>query len=279
MKIVYSSIFACVVLAMVALGGSASPGNRLFVATQLQPYLSQGSKEEVLQREWGFLIEGYSIRHQGGNKLNISLRCTPKNRLPGESAAGVDSPDSSTIYYQTLQFLNHYPNEQDYWELVNRNLTETILQANPAIASITTNLEVLPTQQTPYTRSTTVTRTDDGRTLESWSFITGQVTIRLHGEHRLNLRVKYRYRDGVSGADYPDFIPIYERVEQFLSTYADPTDSWETMNHNLVDTVLKEYPVMDSFTSKLEVKPTEGSPYHFFTTITRSQLSHLSRHL
>ncbi|MBD3883700.1 hypothetical protein IFO70_18210 [Phormidium tenue FACHB-886] len=277
MKFARSSLFFCTVFVIITLSFSGSFFNRYSSATaQTQPELVQELETEPLRREWGFLIEQYPIQHQGKNKLNFTLRCVPKVSDPGgstpvENIARAESPDSSTIYRQITNFLSSYPNEDDYWERVNRNLTEAILREYPMLASVTANLEVLPTQQTPYTRSTTVTHTDDGKILESWSFITGQVTVEHQGEHKLNLRVKYRYQDGISSADYPNFIPIYARIEQFLSTYANSTDSWETVNRNLVSTVLREYPVMDSFTSKLEVKPTPRSPYHYFTTITRAQ--------
>lgn len=270
---------------MVTLGVSGDFFNRQsFAISQTQPALVQTSEPlpepESLQGELGFLIEQYPIHHQGANKLNITLSCTLKasygesnsiDHIPTDNPDEVAAPDSLMVYHQITDFLRSYPNEKDYWEIVNRNLTEAILAKNSMVASVTTTLEVLPTQQAPYTRSTTVTHSDNGTMLESWSFITGQVTVQRQGEHKLNLRVKYRYRDGLSGADYPNFIPIYARIEQFLSTYGKPTDSWETVNRNLVNTVLQEYPVMDSFTSKLEVNPTPDLPYHFFTTITRLQ--------
>lgn len=277
MKITRSFIFLCTVFAVITLVISGSFSSRHSSArAQTQPNLLQELGTEPLRREWGFLIEQYPIHHQGGNRLNITLRCTPKvsdfdRSSSREDLSGTESPDSSTIYRQITDFLSHYPNEQDYWERVNRNLTEVILQEYPMLASVTANLEVMPTRQAPYTRSTTVTHMDDGKILESWSFITGQVIVKHQGEHKLNLRVKYRYRDGISSIEYPNFIPIYGRIEKFLLTYANSTDSWETVNRNLVNTILQEYPVMDSFTSKLEVKPTPRSPYHYFTTITQSQ--------
>lgn len=245
-----------------------------FAVAQTQPDLVQELETESLQEEWGFLIKQYSIDHQGANKLNITLSYIPKSSRSGESGSAdntVEAPDSLMVYRQITDFLNRYPNEKDYWESVNRNLTEAILQNNAMVASVTATLEVLPTHQAPYTRSTTVTHTDDGRMLERWSFITGQIPVQRQGEHKLNLRVKYHYRDELSDADYPNFIPIYARIEQFLAAYANSTDSWETVNRNLVNTVLQEYPVMESFTSNLEVKPTPDLPYHYFTTITRSQ--------
>jgi hypothetical protein len=280
MKFIWSCLCLClcIVFATIGLGTVANhvaaPAQTHVHHAPAQPELAQSapSATEPLRSEWGFLIEQYPIYHQGLNKLNITLRCRPKLSQPDRHSvepAVVETPDSRMVYQQVTDFLSHYPNEKDYWESVNRNLTKAILAANSTVASVTAKLEVLPTRLAPYTRSTTVTHTEDGEMQESWSFITGQVTVQHHGEHQLNLRLKYHYREGLSRQDYPNFIPIYARIQRFLASYNNPNDAWETVNQNLVNVILQEYPVMDSFTSKLEVKPTPDLPYHFFTTITR----------
>lgn len=229
--------------------------------------LTTSPDETSLPREWSFLVEKYLVHHQGLNTLNIAVNCTYKTSL----ARSASLPDSSTIYRQITEFLDHYSSPNDYWEVVNRNLTQHILQQNPALSSVTVKLEVLANQEEPYTRSTIVTGTDDGSIFESWSFITAQVAVHHRGGEKLNIRVKYLYQDGISSSEYPDFIPIYHRIAQFLYNYANDKDSWETVNCNLADTILKEYPMMVSFTSKIEVMPTQATPYHYFTAITRSQ--------
>lgn len=237
---------------------------RVVQATTLEPAPATSSEE--MPREWSFVVDRYAIDHQGPNTLKITVRCTydaPQTTSP--------FPDSATVYRDITHFLEHYPNETDYWEVVNRNLTSDLLQRYPTLTSITANLEVLPMPSVPYTRSTTVTRIRNGETVESWSFITAQVATSHRGGHTLNIDVNYRYRDGTANSQYPNFIPIYGRIAEFLQRYPNDTDSWETVNQQLADMVLREYPVMESLTSQLEVLPSKQLPYHYFTAVTRSQ--------
>ena len=54
--------------------------------------------------------------------------------------------------------LTHYANEDDYWEIVNKQLTSLLMKKYPALLSITSELKADPTKLNPYLRSTRVTR-------------------------------------------------------------------------------------------------------------------------
>jgi hypothetical protein len=276
MKLIYKHLFTYTALIGLGLNASTSSFSSSLPRPTVNPVQASVSSvtSSLLMHEtnkepqpgyWSVLVENYSVHHQGHNLLNIMVSCDYTNR------SQVDLPDASTVYHEIVQFLNHYPDNADYWEVVNRNLIEHIHQNHPALSSITVSLEVLANQTEPYTRSTTATRHADGRILESWSFITAQVAVSHQGEQMLNIQVDYMYRDGISNAEYPDFIPIYARISRFLSHYPKSNDSWETVNRNLADQILKDYPMMSSFTSRLEVMPTKQLPYYYMTAITRTQ--------
>jgi hypothetical protein len=53
-------------------------------------------------------------------------------------------------------FLTNYPNETDFWEILNKSLTQQVLAQNPALDSLQINLEVLPTNRLPYNRASIV---------------------------------------------------------------------------------------------------------------------------
>lgn len=74
------------------------------------------------------------------------------------------------IYKSIDNLLVDYPNETSSWEIVNKNLTEKVLKDNPQIASATVNLEILPSNELPYDRSSTVTRTAEGKLGEGGDF-------------------------------------------------------------------------------------------------------------
>jgi hypothetical protein len=52
--------------------------------------------------------------------------------------------------------LANYPNETDFWEILNKNLTQKLLAENPALDSLEIGIEVLPTNRLPYDRASIV---------------------------------------------------------------------------------------------------------------------------
>jgi hypothetical protein len=40
--------------------------------------------------------------------------------------------------------LTNYPNEEDYWEILNKKITLMVLEKYPAIAKITSQMQVSP---------------------------------------------------------------------------------------------------------------------------------------
>ena len=115
------------------------------------------AKIDVLVEEFSFLIKDFKIDHQTEtNNLNISIsfRYVP-------NIANSDYPDFRWLAKDVETLLTNYPNENDYWEIVNKQITSLLLKKYPAITSVTCELKVDPSRQVPYARSSRVTR---GRT-------------------------------------------------------------------------------------------------------------------
>jgi hypothetical protein len=196
---------------------------------------------------WSFAIKNYRMQHhQGLQRLNITVN----GSYGGSSGNGGSSASQLlSLYADVYQFLRQYPNEDDYWEILNRELTKTLLHDHPNLASVTITLEVLPTDRLPYPRASIVSRARTGYVDESWRFST-----RLPAqEGPVSYEVEYFYRDGISDEEYPDFLPIHHRVAQLLTVATAEEATWDYVNQDIADSVLQKYPALDSFTSRVEV--------------------------
>ncbi|MEG4214344.1 NHL repeat-containing protein [Microcoleus sp. Pol14C6] len=209
-----------------------------------------------LTQKWNFTLANYPINHQGLNNLNIDVNYKYKDGIQN-----YQYPDFVPIYKSIDNLLVNYPNETDFWEIVNKNLTEKVLADNSAISSVTVNLEVLPTNQLPYERSSTVTRTQDGKLGEAWEFKLPNYSLDHQGLNNLNIDVQYQYKPGITQEQYPDFVPIYKSIDSFLTNYPNETDFWEILNKSLTQKLLAENPALDSLQMNLEVLPTNRLPY------------------
>ena len=112
------------------------------------------TKLRVLIEEFSFLIKDFKIDHQGEhNNLNITIRYRYK--------AGVtkaEYPDFTVVLKDIEAMLTSYPNEDDYWEIVNKKITLMVLHKYPTITSIISEIQVSPSRNTPYVRSSIATR-------------------------------------------------------------------------------------------------------------------------
>ncbi len=111
-------------------------------------------KFSVLVEQFSFLIKDFKIDHQGeNNNLNITIWYRYKAHL-----SNAEYPDFMLIAKDIETLLTNYPNEGDYWEILNKKITLMVLEKYPAIAKITSQLQVSPSPKDPYLRSSIVTR-------------------------------------------------------------------------------------------------------------------------
>jgi hypothetical protein len=109
----------------------------------------------MLVEEFSFLIKDFKMDHQTEmNNLNISISYRYVNGI-----ANSTYPDFRLLAKDVEAFLTDYPNEDDYWEIVNKQVTSLLLKKYPEITRLTCEMKIDPTRLDPYLRSTRVTRT------------------------------------------------------------------------------------------------------------------------
>ena len=114
---------------------------------------SAPSQSGVLVEEFSFLIRDFKMDHQTQtNNLNISISYRYVNK-----ATKSDYPDFRWLAKDIESFLTDYPNDDDYWEIVNKQITSMLLKKYSGLASITSEIRVDPSPQVQYTRTSRVT--------------------------------------------------------------------------------------------------------------------------
>jgi hypothetical protein len=104
--------------------------------------------------EFSFLIKDFKIEHQGEtNKLNITIQYRYRLNIPDS-----EYPDFRPVAKDIEMFLTNYPNEKDYWEILNKKITLLVLDKYPPITKVTCQMQVSPSPLDPYLRSSIVTR-------------------------------------------------------------------------------------------------------------------------
>ena len=112
---------------------------------------------DLNQESFEFELPSYQIKHQGEAMLDIGINY---RYIDNPELDPNVYPDFVPIAKKVDQFLTNYPNETDYWEIVNRNLTQFLLNEYPTLSSIRTNIDIyLGSSNEFYPRSSIVTLT------------------------------------------------------------------------------------------------------------------------
>jgi hypothetical protein len=115
---------------------------------------AQQRRNGPLVEEFSFLIKDFRMDHQTQtNNLNISISYRYIANIQKSQY-----PDFRSLAKDVETLLANYPNKEDYWEIVNKQITSLLLNKYPGISSVTSDLRVDPSSLVPYTRSSRVTR-------------------------------------------------------------------------------------------------------------------------
>jgi hypothetical protein len=107
-----------------------------------------------LVEEFSFVLKDFRMDHQGqANNLNLTI-----SYRYAANITKADYPDFRWLAKDVETFLTSYPNEDDYWEIVNKQITALLLKKYSGIIAVTCEIKVDPTNVVPYTRSSRVTR-------------------------------------------------------------------------------------------------------------------------
>ncbi|HEY0364956.1 MAG TPA: hypothetical protein VGC73_00705 [Pyrinomonadaceae bacterium] len=114
----------------------------------------QQRRDASLIEEFSFLIKDFRMDHQTQtNNLNISISYRYIVNIRKS-----EYPDFRGLAKDVETLLANYPNKDDYWEIVNKQITALLLNKYPGLMSVTIDLKVDPSSLIPYTRSSRVTR-------------------------------------------------------------------------------------------------------------------------
>lgn len=143
--------------------------------------------------------------------------------------------DNELLMRDVAELLMNYPEEYDYWEVVNLSITQSLLEKHSQLEYITLELEILPRERVPYHCISTVTRWAQGNVEENWRFEINN----LPGQARdLNASVSYTYNTSIV---YPDFLDIRTQLTEYLDSPSEMNLSFEQLEEMLEQHLLKNY--------------------------------------
>jgi hypothetical protein len=189
-------------------------------------------------------LKNYTIKHQGRNVLDIEVKYL--DRVPGSRSK---AEKNLLLTRQLRELLEKYPNEDDYWEIVNCSLTKKLLQQNQDLSSIKIAITVHPSRKFPYYRTSNVTRQGDNKIWESWHFAFDSDRVKKVNGRFEKIGVDYVYKSNELA--YPNFVRVYKQIEKFLVVRSKEENSWDSIDRELNQMIKKENPKISYLSLKL----------------------------
>lgn len=119
-----------------------------------QKFAARDKSSDLLTEEFSFAIQDFKMNHQSQvNNININFRYCYENGISNSKY-----PDFRSLVKDIQDSLDNYPNEDDYWEIVNKNLTLMLLKKYSVLSSVTNEMQISPSPLVPFLRSSIVTR-------------------------------------------------------------------------------------------------------------------------
>jgi hypothetical protein len=197
---------------------------------------------------------------------------------------GIDSSvfkDVIPIGNYIKDFLGNYPVEAGLYEVLNRDLTQALLNdsnlgLSEVLDSLSVNLDVEP-KIIPFQFDNTVIRTANGDIKDIVSFQLEDILLPIDGASVTDVTVNLDYIDGINPSAFKDVIPLGDFVEDYLTHYSNPNDSFEVVNNNLGNALLTDSNlglsgVLDSLTVTLGTFSPGTIPFPLENTVTFTSL-------
>jgi|RhiMetdeSRZDD1v2_1073273.scaffolds.fasta_scaffold324171_2 hypothetical protein len=107
-----------------------------------------------LVEEFAIRISDFKMAHHNGEaNLIITIRYRFKAGITDASY-----PDYEPMVQNIKAYLTNYPNEVDYWEIINKKLSLIVFEKYPVMSNITSEIQVSSSRPGTYSRSSIVTR-------------------------------------------------------------------------------------------------------------------------
>lgn len=102
---------------------------------------------------YGFTLNNYGLEYQGQKQV-IDLDISYIYR---QNLAIADYPDVVAVKKTVEDYMQNYPDKNRYWELLNKDIAQLLINTYPAFASVTSKLHIYPSPHETFARTTVVT--------------------------------------------------------------------------------------------------------------------------
>ncbi len=189
--------------------------------------------------------------------------------LPGGQATfSLELPEEETVG-PALSIVTEAAMEASAEEPLRLVLESNAKGLPPGMARYQSSIiSVLPVLESILSRLHREGTVDFNSRSDDFRFHLPRVTLTHQDNDRcVDVFVSYRYDHTMLAGSYPDFLNLRRNISEALHSYPNRSDYWESVNHALVQMLLKRYPCLHRVAITLEVHPDSSVPFFRASTV------------
>lgn len=183
----------------------------------------------------GLFIRDLKICHQQEwRNLSITLEY---ETVPYEKAS-----NAALVKEHIHQFLDEYPNQTDFWEIMNLNLVRSLLTEFPDIQKLKTILSLKPDRTLSFPRESRINYDVNNNALqESFGFTKLNYAICSETFSSLDLSVFFDLKDNPAQFGYPDYQWVDQAINEFFKEHPLSFSQWQHLKPKLEEFLLERF--------------------------------------
>ncbi|WP_449417550.1 hypothetical protein [Phormidium nigroviride] len=211
-------------------------------------------------------LENFFVPVQGGIVNDVVINIKPFNGV-------TNFANIVPVTDFAKSFLSNYPNPNDFYENVSKNLTAAIFNNAPGLGlaqtmeSVSVEMNREPIRTLPYPFTSQSIENATGNTDQLTQLEIKNLVIPIQGGTVANATINLDFVDNL--AAFPDMTPLANFTRSYLTTYANPNDFYENVSQNLTTTIVNNAGAfglagaLDSISVELERGPNAALPHPF----------------
>lgn len=186
-------------------------------------------------------LQGLSICHQREwRKMTVHLDYRMSKDHP--------ATDVNMVKGKIRSFLDHYSQEDDFWEIMNTNLVRYLSESFPEMEAIKSTLCLAPDATLKNHRKSIVRLDREAETMsEAFVYLKSNYLICQETFKALDLRITWEMLPNPDPAtDYPDYLWIDSAIDAFFREHPVSVSEWKSLKPCLQEYLLGQFPSLAS---------------------------------
>ncbi len=198
----------------------------------------------------------FEMDHQGGVVMDVTIGFDTGMTQGYDSSGDLIGDMKEEIMESALSFMDNYPNDTDFFEIVNRGVNAHLRSAFPELENLEVHFRIEPRPGVSFV-VLSGTLFENGQLREFYGFdLPGQATDHQNAGE-FDLSVWFEYEQNLEPNEIPNVLMVRLNVANFITNYPNNTDFFEIYSKNMAANLLDGFSNIANVNIRFDVPPND----------------------